>query len=59
MLNQNHLQAAVLNVTLTVNTQQTSAYDNNIGCQLGNKMPALRIGHNSQPHSAAARHVPN
>ena len=58
-MNQNHLQATVLNVPLLVTTRQTSAYDNNISCQLGNKMPTCRTGHNSGPHSAATRQVPN
>ena len=58
-MNQNHLQATVLNVPLSVNTRQTSAYDNNIGCQLGNTMSTCRTGHNSQPHSAVIRPVPN
>jgi len=43
-VNQNHLQATVLNVTLTVNTRQTSAYDNYISYQLGNTMPTCRTG---------------
>jgi len=58
-VNQNHLQATVLNVPLSVNTLQTSAYDNNIGWQIGNKMPTCRTGHNSQPHSAVIRPVTN
>jgi len=49
MVNQKHLQATVLNVPLRENTRQTSAYDNNISCQLGDKMPTCRTGHNSHP----------